>query len=105
MDLFDAVEVNSMFTPWLDFNARAIAWARRHTKPLVGNTDLHLLEQLGSTYTLVEAAPDPDAICAAIREGRVEVRAGALNPIRAAWIFSRMLAGGFVGRVRGLIRR
>ncbi|MGH9373296.1 MAG: PHP-associated domain-containing protein, partial [Vicinamibacterales bacterium] len=50
-DLIDAVEVNSMFTPWLNFNRRAIRWARARGKPLVGNTDLHLLEQLGTTYT------------------------------------------------------
>ena len=47
--LFDAVEVNAMYTRALDFNRRAVAWARSHGKPLVGNTDLHLLEQMGST--------------------------------------------------------
>ena len=104
-DVIDAVEVNSMFMSWLDFNSRAVAWARSHGKPLVGNTDLHLLEQLGTTYTLVDAAPDPDAICAAIRAGNVEVHSSALPSIRAAWIFARMLAGGAVGRVRAMFRR
>jgi predicted metal-dependent phosphoesterase TrpH len=104
-DLIDALEVNSMFTPWLDFNQRAIRWARAHGKPIVGNTDLHLLEQLGSTYTLVDAAPEPDAICDAIRAGRVEVRSEALPSFRAAWIFARMLAGGAVGRLRALTGR
>jgi predicted metal-dependent phosphoesterase TrpH len=101
-DVVDAVEVNSMFTPWLDFNRRAIAWARTNGKPVVGNTDLHLLEQLGTTYTLVDAERDADAICDAIRAGRVELRSNALPSMRAAWIFSRMLAGGAVGRVRRL---
>jgi predicted metal-dependent phosphoesterase TrpH len=101
-DLIDAVEINSMFTPWLDFNQPAIRWARAQGKPVVGNTDLHLLEQLGSTYTLVDAAPDADAICEAIKAGRVEVRSHPLPSIRAAWIFARMLAGGAVGRLRRL---
>jgi predicted metal-dependent phosphoesterase TrpH len=104
-DMIDAIEVNSMFTTWVNYNNRAIAWARAHGKPLVGNTDLHLLEQLGTTYTLVEAPPDPDAICAAIRAGKVEVRSSALSSLRAAWIFSRMLGGGAVGRVRALMKR
>jgi predicted metal-dependent phosphoesterase TrpH len=99
-DLIDAVEVNSMFTRWLNFNRRAIAWAQALGKPLVGNTDLHLLEQLGTTYSLVDAAPDPDNICAAIREGRVEVRSSALPTLRAAWIFGRMLGGGVAGWIR-----
>ena len=104
-DLIDAVEVNSMFTPWLDFNRAAVKWARAKGKPIVGNTDLHLLEQLGTTYSLVDAAPDPDAICAAIRAGRVELRSSALPSFRAAWIFSRMLLGGAVGRARALLGR
>ena len=33
--------------------------------PLVGNGDVHRLHQLGTTYSLVDAIPDADAICAA----------------------------------------
>jgi predicted metal-dependent phosphoesterase TrpH len=99
-ELFDAVEINAMYTGWLDFNRRAISWARRHGKPLVGNSDLHLLAQMGTTYSLVDAPPEPDAICAAIRAGRVEVRSEALSTPRAAWLFSGMLIGGAAGRLR-----
>jgi len=101
-DLIDALEVNSMFMSWLDFNSRAVKWARSRGKPLVGNTDLHLLDQLGTTYTLVDAAPEPDAICRAIREGRVELRSTALSAFRAGWTLVRMFSGGAVGRLRAL---
>ena len=104
LDLIDAIEVNSMFTPWVDFNQRAVAWAKSHGKPVVGNTDLHLLEQLGTTYTLVDAPPDADAICAAIKAGKVELRARALPSVRAGWIFGRMLLWGAVGRIRAMLR-
>jgi predicted metal-dependent phosphoesterase TrpH len=100
-DVIDAVEVNSMFTSWLDFNRRAVRWARANGKPVVGNTDLHLLEQLGTTYTLVEAPADADAICDAIRAGRVELRSSALPAWRAGWIFVRMVVAGLIGQVRG----
>ena len=60
-----------MFTSSLNFNRRAERWAEVNNKPLVGNCDVHRLRQLGSTYSLVEAEPDPEAICAAIRAGRV----------------------------------
>jgi hypothetical protein len=72
-DLFDAVEYNGMFTTSLNFNLIAERWARRHGKPMVGNGDVHRLEQLGTTYSLVDAERDPAAICQAIREGRVTV--------------------------------
>ena len=48
-DLFDALEVNAMRVKGVDFNKRAMAWASAHGKPLVGNSDLHILAQLGTT--------------------------------------------------------
>ena len=59
---------------------------------------LHLLEQMGTTYSLIDAERDPDAICEAIRDGRVEVRREALSIARAARIFAKMVWGGIVGR-------
>jgi predicted metal-dependent phosphoesterase TrpH len=104
-DVVDAVEVNAMYTRLVNFNRPAIRWARARGKPIVGNTDLHLLEQMGTTYTLVDAAPDADAICDAIRAGRVEVRTEPLSTLRAGWIFARMLASGLTGRVGRVLSR
>jgi hypothetical protein len=98
--LVDAVEFNAMYTLRLDFNRRGVAWARAHRKPLVGNSDLHVLEQMGTTYSLVDAPPEPDAICDAIRAGRVSLRTEPLSELRAARIFSRMILGGLGGRMR-----
>ena len=72
-DLFDAVEINAMYTSSLNFNRLAERWARRHGKPVVGNGDVHRLAQLGSTYSLVDAEPNASAICGAIAAGRVTV--------------------------------
>jgi predicted metal-dependent phosphoesterase TrpH len=96
--LLDAVEVNAMYTRFLDFNRRAIRWARAHGKPLVGNTDLHLLPQMNTTYSLVDAPPDADAICAAIRDGRVSVETAPLSAVRAARLFGGMCWGGIERR-------
>jgi predicted metal-dependent phosphoesterase TrpH len=72
-DLFDAVEYNAMFTRAVNFNLPAERWARRNGKPMVGNGDIHRLRQLGTTYSLVDAPADPDAICAAIAAGKAVV--------------------------------
>ncbi len=104
-DLVDAVEVNSMHTRVVNFNRRAIEWARANGKPLVGNTDLHLLDQLGTTWTLVDAQPDADAICGAIRAGRTQVRTTALSTARAGWIYARMVSSGVTGRAGRLLGR
>jgi predicted metal-dependent phosphoesterase TrpH len=95
-DLFDAVEWNAMFTATLNFNRRAEQWAIRHGKPLVGNGDVHRLLQLGTTYSLVDAEPDADAICAAIATGRVRVESQPLSWARAAGIMSALMFGDVV---------
>jgi hypothetical protein len=95
-ELFDAVEFNGMFTRTVNFNRAAERWAREHDRPLVGNGDVHRLEQLGTTYSLVDADADPDAICAAIRAGRVRVEARPHSALTAA----RIMADLFVADVR-----
>jgi predicted metal-dependent phosphoesterase TrpH len=83
-DLFDAVEWNAMFTAKVNFNRAAREWADQHGKPLVGNGDVHRLRQLGTTYSLVDAEPHPDAICNAIRAGRVSVQSTPHSVMTAA---------------------
>jgi predicted metal-dependent phosphoesterase TrpH len=90
-DLFDAVERNAMFTRELDFNLAAERFAARHGKPVVGNGDVHRLAQLGSTYSLVDAERDPDAICQAIAAGRVRVVSRPLAWSEAARLMSTLM--------------
>jgi predicted metal-dependent phosphoesterase TrpH len=90
-DLFDAVEWNAMFTGLVNFNRRAERWAARHGKPMVGNCDVHRLRQMGTTYSLVDAEPNADAICAAVAAGRVEVVANPLSPWDAAAIMADLM--------------
>ena len=99
-ELFDAVEYNAMFTAGLNFNRRAVDWAMRHGKPLVGNGDIHRLRQMGSTYSLVDAAPDADSICEAIRRHKVWVEATPLSALTAAGVVASMFAATIVASVR-----
>ena len=92
---FDAVEWTYFWTRGLNFNRRAARWAQARAKPLVGNSDLHDLRQLGRTYSLVDAPGDAGAICEAIRAGRVELRTG---PVPAAEL--AQVLGGMVLRPR-----
>jgi predicted metal-dependent phosphoesterase TrpH len=89
--VFDAIEVNAMYADGLNFNKRAIRWARRRGKPMVGNCDVHLLAQLGSTYSLVEAEANADSICEAIRAGRVDVHTQPLPWAKAISLFAAIV--------------
>jgi predicted metal-dependent phosphoesterase TrpH len=90
-DLFDAVEYNAMFTSVVNFNVLGERWARRHGKPMIGNGDVHRLEMLGTTYSLIDAQPDADAICAAIAAGRLQVVAQPLSTFTAGRLMADLL--------------
>lgn len=91
--LFDAAEINAMFTPTVNFNRRAERWAGRYGKPLVGNGDIHRLRQLGSTYSMVDAEANPDAICAAIAAGRVRVESRPMPWADIAHVLGGLVLG------------
>jgi predicted metal-dependent phosphoesterase TrpH len=72
--VFDAVEFSGMYTALTRrFNQHAQTYARKAGLPVVGNTDTHFLWQLGWTFTLIDAAPEPAAVVEAIRRGRVQL--------------------------------
>jgi predicted metal-dependent phosphoesterase TrpH len=100
-DLFDAVEINYFHVAGIDFNAPARRWAARHGKPLVGNSDLHRLHQLGRTYSLVDAPADVEGICEAVRAGRVEVRTAPITMGDAAAYFADL----WISQVRKTVRQ
>lgn len=89
-DLFDAVEWSYFWTRGINFNARAARWARAHGKPVVGNSDTHQLRQLGRTYSLIDAPPDPAAICDAIRQGKVTLQTTPVPMAELVDVFGRV---------------
>lgn len=90
-DLFDAVEWSYFWTRRLNFNARAARWARANGKPVVGNSDLHDLRQLGRTCSWIDAPRDAFAICDAIRQGRVTLQTEPVPALELADVFTRMI--------------
>ena len=93
-DLFDAVEWSYFWTRGLNFNAKAARWASAHGKPLIGNSDLHDLRQLGRTFSLIWSEPHPDAVCAAIRDGRVSLQTLPAPPSELARVLTGMFRRG-----------
>lgn len=89
LDVFDAIEFSHLYTRRVDFNRKAVAYARRMGLPLVGTSDCHRLWELGTTYTLVEAeGKTVPAVFSAIRAGRVRVVTTPLAPLgrlRSLW--------------------
>jgi predicted metal-dependent phosphoesterase TrpH len=93
-DLFDAIEWSYFWTRGINFNARAARWAEQHGKPVVGNSDLHDLRQLGRTFSLIQAERHPDAICEAVRDGRVTLFTEPVPPLELAQVLGGMFWRG-----------
>ena len=99
--VFDAVEFNYYYTRQINvFNEMAVRWSHAHGKPIVANADVHRLEQLGPTCTLIDADPDADAICFAIRAGRVAIRTEPISNRVAITHLTRISVDGLRGRAR-----
>jgi predicted metal-dependent phosphoesterase TrpH len=93
-DLFDAVEWSYFWTGGLNFNERAARWANERGKPVLGNSDLHDLRQLGRTYSLVDAERSADAVCDAIRAGRVSLETTPVPRLELAQVLGGMFRRG-----------
>jgi predicted metal-dependent phosphoesterase TrpH len=98
--LFDAVEYNHFYLEGLNFNRRAVEFARRHELPLVGNSDVHQLSQLGCTFTMIQAEKTVDSVIEAIRRGRVRLVTKPLS----AYFVSSWLAGNLARKVSHSLR-
>lgn len=95
-ELFDAVEWSYFWTRAVNFNTRAARWAAARGLPVVGNSDMHDIRQLGATFTLVDAAPDARAICEAVRQGRVELRTEPVPYLQLASVFGGLMIRGWI---------
>jgi predicted metal-dependent phosphoesterase TrpH len=93
-NLFDAVEWSYFWTAGLNFNERAARWAKERGKPVVGNSDLHDLRQLGRTYSLVDSERSADAVCEAIRAGRVALETTPVPRLELAQVLGGMFRRG-----------
>ncbi|MBZ5496934.1 MAG: PHP domain-containing protein [Acidobacteriia bacterium] len=91
IEVFDAIEISGFRAPGLDFNRRARRLAAAHSKPLVGNGDVHQLWQLGHTFTWIYTEPGIRSILSAVKQGRVRVESTSLSYARVAWFWAKVL--------------
>jgi len=73
IELFDAIEYSHFYLPRINFNKKAEEMAKRYNKPLIGTSDAHTWLQFGTTYSLIEAENQPEAIIMAIKRGAVRI--------------------------------
>ena len=86
--LFDGIEYNHFYLSWLNFNRKAQEVARLLNLPLIGNSDVHHLFQLGRTYSLVYAEKRINSVIEAIKLGNVRLVTHPVSPFFVAGWFA-----------------
>ncbi len=92
-ELFDAVEYNHFYTKQINFNRRAQKVARQCGLPLIGNSDVHFLGQLGRTYSLVYAEKETTSVVDAVKRGAIRIVTSPLSCSFAARLLFAVLMG------------
>ncbi|MBS3169444.1 PHP domain-containing protein [Candidatus Woesearchaeota archaeon] len=72
-NLFDAWEHSFLHTKLYNPNHKMLQKAKEINKPVIGNSDVHFLNDLGRTYTLVDADKNEQAVFQAIKENKVSI--------------------------------
>ncbi len=88
--LFDAVELSHFYTNTINFNKKAITIAEKLHLPMVGSSDSHLLCQLNTTYSVIYAEKDTEAVIEAVKNGAVKVVTSPLSTAKAGLILHEM---------------
>lgn len=91
LHLFDALEYCHFYSPMINFNRRVVEVSRSFSFPLIGNSDAHFLSQLGTTYSLIYAEKNLEAIFKAIRQNKVKVATRPLKHLEMGSIVNRFL--------------
>jgi predicted metal-dependent phosphoesterase TrpH len=91
LHLFDALEYCHFYSPRINFNQRAVEVSQSYGFPLIGNSDAHFLSQLGTTYSLIYAEKNLEAVFTAIRMNKIKVESRPLKPLEMGSIARRFL--------------
>ena len=95
LNLFDAWEYSFFYLSKLNKNKKTLKLSQKYQKPLVGNSDVHQLESLGKTYTLIDAEKNLNSVFRAIKENRLEVKTEPLSLAYFSKVFMWALTSGF----------
>lgn len=103
---FDAVEVFNSKTLDPRSNARARAFAERHTLPMLGGSDAHHAGAVGRAHTLVNASElSTSAVLEAVRQRRTMVHEGVHTPREIASYLRRgMLTRRWMSELGGRVK-
>ena len=80
-NIFDALEFSYFYTNLINPNKKLQKIAKIYNKPVIGNSDTHIIKNLGKTHSIIQAKKDTRNIIDSIKAGRIEIVTQPLTPI------------------------
>tara|TARA_Y100000310_G_scaffold340571_1_gene436871 strand:- start:7 stop:714 length:708 start_codon:yes stop_codon:yes gene_type:complete len=105
LDLFDAWEYSFFHSWFYNPNKKLIKLAKRYNKPIVGNSDVHVLKDLGRTYSLINARKNEQEIFEAIMEKKVKIVTRPLSTLEFLHCFSKVILSQIRKRLKIYIQQ
>lgn len=90
IDLFDAIEFSFFYSEKVNWNKKAIKTAEKYQKPLIGTSDVHLIEYMDMTYSIIEAEKNIPSIFQAIRKNQIVIKTEPLKKGEMSKLFWKM---------------
>jgi hypothetical protein len=98
LDLFDEWEHSFFYTSLFNPNKKLLKHAKKLKKPVVGNSDIHYLDDLGLTYTLIDSKKDEALVFDAITKGKTKVVTKPLSFFNFVFRIVRLLYNMTIGK-------
>ena len=83
--LFDAIEFTYFYTTLVNFNKKAVKFARKENKTLITNSDTHFIDYFTNHhFSWINSKKDVQSIIDAIKEGKVEITSRPISHFHMA---------------------
>lgn len=103
--LFDAWEHSFFHTKLINPNKKLLILAKKYNKPVVGNSDVHVIHDLGRTYSWIDSEKNEQAVLTAIKEGKVQYVANPLNHLEFFHIAWKAVASTVRHQIKKRLRK
>jgi predicted metal-dependent phosphoesterase TrpH len=99
INLFDGIEFNYFYNNYLNPNKRALKIAKKYNKPVIGTSDVHLIEYFSNTYTSINVhnLTIPEVIDA-LKKNQLDITTKSFSILELIKILSKLVIAQFSKR-------
>lgn len=99
IQLFDGIELNYFYNKYLNPNLRALKIAKKYNKPVIGTSDVHLIEYFSNTFTSITVQNLTILeVIEALKKNQLDITTNSFSILELIKILSKLLIVQFSNR-------